>query len=245
MIQARRPVGSGASAAIALAALAGWVITTVASGTSSPAGDQSDSFERMLRNIHDSRRLFVLSHFLIVVASVATLVAVVAFVAAHSDRASKPTGAPVAVSALAVWCASVVIAAAARAHLVRYDFSIVDREFRDYTPVLVIVNVADYVAAFGLVAFVVAAGWTAYALADPYGELQLAVYGAGFAAALASPAAIGSAFPTVRDGRFGDTSALRPGGGSAIVFLVGWVIVVAAILLAEIRMRRIRTTDGS
>lgn len=225
-------------AVVALCALVGHVATRLAVGQTSPIGDGPE-IDVTLARIEDSRRLFALSHWLFVVALIATLVAVVLRLTSIGAVGQQPNARPavfVAMSGLLVWTVCGIVAAAARAQLVRWDFSLPDSRGTDERIAFLAHNLAEYAWAFGLLGFGVGMVATSRALSAEF-ESDPVVPAAVFAALCATPAALGPAFPSVREGRFGDTSAFRPGSGAGILVIVAWVVVLAAIAVAGFTRR--------
>jgi len=225
-------------AVVALCALAGHVGTRLAVGQTSPIGDRSD-IDVALARIDDSRRLFALSHWLFVVALIATVVAMALHLTLAGVGEQPPNARPavvVAMSGLLVWTVCGIVAAAARAQLVRWDFSLPDSRGTDERIAFLAHNLAEYAWAFGLLGFGVGMVATARALSAEF-ESDPVVPAAVFAALCATPAALGPAFLSFRDGRFRDTSAFRPGSGADILVIVAWVVVLAAIAVAGFTRR--------
>lgn len=254
---------SGVWSLVGLAALGGWYATRLAVGEATPAVDDDDSLRRAMNAIHESRRLFVFSQWLMVVAQVATLVAVAIFLSRlkaevephrrrfpdDEDEASRFWH-TAAVACAGIWVTSGLVAAAARAALVRYDFSLFfdDERSSDEVVAELVFNVSDYVAAYGLATFAVAMALlgaiTRAAGRDVDGVVVVTVT-AVIAAAAGTIGAVGAAVVAVRDGRTGDHAAWRPGSGVGVVAIVGWMAVLLALIAAGWRDRADATVEAS
>lgn len=254
---------SGVWSFVGLTALGGWYATRLAVGEGTPAGDDGVSLRRAMNAIHESRRLFVFSQWLMVVAQMATLVAVAIFLSRlraeiephrrrfpdDEDEASRSWH-TAAVACAGIWVTSGLVAAAARAALVRYDFSLIfdDERSSDEVVAELVFNVGDYVAAFGLLAFAVAMallGAIARAAGQDVDGVAIVTVPAIIAAAAGTIGAVGAAVVVLRDGRTGDHAAWRPGSGVGVVAIVGWMAVLLALIAASWRDREDATVEAS